>query len=126
MHFALATAKWEVGQQVALSPVRVGNCAASVAKNRQRFHTAWAWPMFGGLPGPGGISNEQRGTSNSEASAAVVRAPRMARSSSALPTQWRSLLVDHVEQAWLGFSTSHDHRTEVRGRAQRDHWLPRR
>src|SRR5260221_3201044 len=43
-----------------------------------------------GLPVPGGISHEQRGTSNSEASAAVVRAPRLARSSGALPTRRRS------------------------------------
>ena len=82
--------------------------------------------MFGGLPVPGGVSDEHRGPPTSEASAAVVRAHGLARSSSALPTQWRSLLVDHVEQARLGCATSHDHRTEVRARAQRHHRLPRR
>ena len=63
----------------------------------------------------GTAAPRHRGTSSSEASAAVVRAPRLARSSSALSTQWRSRVMDHVEQAWLGFATSHDHRTEVRG-----------
>src|SRR5271154_1863293 len=101
MPLALASAKWEAEKQVALSPfdgtaVWVGHFAAPAAKNGQGFHAARARPLFGGLSVPGGVSNEHRGTSNSEASAAVVRAQRRARSSSSVPTQWRSLPGVHV------------------------------
>src|SRR5437588_302029 len=82
--------------------------------------------MFGGPPAPGGVNDEHRGTPTSETSAVVVRAQRLARSSSAVPTQWWSLPVDHVEQAWLGCAWSHNQRAEVRARTQGDHRLPRR
>ena len=52
-----------------------------------------------------------RGTSKSKASAAVVRAPRLARSSGALPTQWPSLPVDHLHghpSRWLNLQVHPD------------------
>jgi F420H(2)-dependent quinone reductase len=47
--------------------------------------------MFGAQP-PGGVSDERCGTPTSETPAAVVRPQGLARSSSALPTQWRRFL----------------------------------
>ena len=73
-----------------------------------------------------GFANEQCGNPTAEAPAAVVRAHGLARSSRAVPAQWRPLPVDHVEQARLGCAAPHDHRAEVRARAQRHHRLPRR
>ncbi len=108
--------------------VRVGNFLVLQQRvhHGRGCHAARTRRMFGRPFFPGGVSDEHRGTPTSEAPAAVVRAHGLARSSSPLPTQWRSLPVDHVEQARLGCASSHDHRTEVRARAQRHHRLPRR
>ena len=50
----------------------------------------------------GGVANEQCSNPTAETPAAVVRAHGLARSSRAVPAQWRPIPVDHVEQARLG------------------------
>jgi F420H(2)-dependent quinone reductase len=42
----------------------------------------------------------------------VVRAHGLARSSGAVPAQWRPIPVDDVEQARLGCAAPHDHRAQ--------------
>jgi len=76
-------------------------------------------------PVPAGVSHERSGNATATRPAAVVRAHGLARSSSALPAQWRPIPVDDVEQARLGCAAPDDHRAEVPTRAQRHHRLRR-
>ena len=95
-------------------------------RRRVHFRRGVVATYRGESPRSGGVANEQCRNGAAETPAAVVRAHGLARSSRAVPAQWRSIPVDHVEQAWLGRDAPRHHRAEVRARAQRHHRLPRR
>jgi hypothetical protein len=78
------------------------------------------------LAGRGRSHHERRGDAIAEDAATLVRAHVLAYASRPLPTQPRSLPMDHVEQAGLGRIAPHDRRTEVGQGAHRHRGIPRR